>query len=259
MLLRWACAWSVALALAAPAGAAGTSSGVKVVAKGACVVQGGIRAQDGTPAKAWDMWQEIFLTSWPTWLQAHTHHGAECIMNVYGLTGWWFAHGGAAPTSPPTTVPVAFGGTVYTVQGREHTGGNIAARMQAYLGIHLLEQGSLFNYPVADPSAPPLVKTIPLSVFKNEFQNQVPSDGTVTIANQMIELRPGATFTVDPSPALGYYTFVGGSGTLALGGKPATPIVPGTTYPVGRNLRATFIATMPSLLVATELVPGAHP
>ena len=217
-------AFAFALGLAAPA-AALPGPGVTIVARGACVVQGGIRAQDGTPAKAWDMWQEIFLTSWPTWLQAHTHHGAECIMNVYGVTGWWFAHGAASPSAPPTIVPVAFGKTVYTVQGRVHTAGNVEPRMQAYLGIHLLEQGSLFNYPVNDPSAPPLAKTIPLSVFKNEFPNQVPSVGTVTIENQLIELAKGATYTVAASPALGYYTFAGGSGTFAVTGKPATPIV----------------------------------
>ena len=81
------------------------------------------------------------MTSWSTWLQAHTHHGAECIMNVYGVTGWWFAH--ATPGAAPTTVPAE--------------------------------------------------------------------------------------------------------------------IVPGTTYLVGRGQTATFIATMPPELVATRLVPGAHP
>lgn len=258
MLFRAVWMLGAVLALAVPAAAA-PSSGVRVVAKGTCVVQGGIRAQDGTPAKAWDMWQEIFVTSWPTWLQVHTHRGAECIMNVYGVTGWWFAHGGASPNSPPTIVPVAYGKTVYTVQGRVHTAGNVEPRMQGYFGIHLLEQGSQFNYPVNDPSAPPFAKTIPLSVFKNEFPNQVPSVGTVTIANQVIELAKGATFDVAASQSLGYYTFVGGGGTVTLAGKPAAPIVPGTTYPVGRNQRATFTTTIPSLLIATELVPGPHP
>ena len=177
-------------------------------------------------------------------------------MNVYGVTGWWFAH--ATPGAAPTIVPAAFGKTVYTVQGRVHTAGNVEPRMQAYLGIHLLEQGSDFNYPVSDPSAPPLAKTIPLSVFKNAFDNQVPSAGTVTIANQIVTIAKGATYAVAPSQALGYYTFVGGSGTVKVGAAAAVAFVPGTTYPVARGQAASFTASMPSTLVATELVPGAH-
>jgi hypothetical protein len=128
-----------AAAAMAPASAA---PGVTVVYSGTCVVAGGIRDQSGAPVKRWDMWQEIFLTSSPTWLQAHTHHGAECITNVYGVTSWWFAHAGDAPNAPPTIVPASAGRTVYTVQGRVHTAGNTGPRMQAYLGTHLLEQGS---------------------------------------------------------------------------------------------------------------------
>src|SRR5260370_16129733 len=103
MLARWVCLTGAILALAAPASAAG---GTKVVAKGACVVTGGIRTQSGTPVAAWDMWQEIFLTSSPTWLAAHTHHRAEGVMNVYGVTSWWFPHAGHAASAPPTILPL---------------------------------------------------------------------------------------------------------------------------------------------------------
>ncbi|HEY6234242.1 MAG TPA: hypothetical protein VIW69_03925, partial [Candidatus Elarobacter sp.] len=161
--------------------------GVTVIYHGSCVVRGGIRTQTGAPVKAWDMWQEIFSTG-TTWLAAHTHHGAECIMNVSGVTSWWFAHGDASSSAPPTIVPVSNGKTVYTVQGRVHTAGNLGPGSQAYLGIHLLEQGSNFNYPVADPSAPPVpaTKNQFISIFKNEMRDQAPSAGTVTIANQIV-------------------------------------------------------------------------
>jgi hypothetical protein len=68
---------------------------------------------------------------------------------------------------------------------------------------------------VSDPSAPPVVKTNPISIFKNDMPNQVPSKGTFTIANQMIEFTPGGTLTIPVSRALGYYTVV------------ATELVPG--------------------------------
>jgi hypothetical protein len=254
MLARWVYLAGAVLALAAPASAAG---GTTVVAKGACVVTGGIHTPSGAPAAAWDMWQEIFLTSSPTWLAAHTHHGAECVMNVYGVTSWWFAHAGDAPSAPPTIVPLTFGKTAYTVQGRVHTAGDAGPRMQAYLGIHLLEQGSAFGYPASDPNAPPVVKTNPVSIFKNDMPNQVPSKGTFTIANQMIEFTPGGTLTIPASAALGYYTVVGGEARIAMGGAPQL-MAPGKTYVVGRGVAATIHATLPTNLVATELIPGVH-
>ncbi|HEY4439717.1 MAG TPA: hypothetical protein VGN14_04645 [Candidatus Elarobacter sp.] len=239
--------------MAAPAAA---HPGVRVIAHGNCVVAGGIRTQSGAPVKAWDVWQEIFVTSWPTWLGAHTHHGAECIMNVYGVTGWWFAHG-TTPDSPPSIVAVTFGKTVYTASGRVHTAGNVEARMQGYLGIHVLEQGSDFNYPVADPSAPPVAKSLPISVFKHEFANESPTAGTVTIENQIMEIAKGAHLRLAGS--LSYYTFLGGAGTVTISGHAPQPIVAGTTYRVGRNEWIDAVLTTPAELVATEIVPGAHP
>jgi len=255
MLPRWVCALGLVTALAAPARGAG---GVTVVYHGNCVVAGGIRAQDGTPAKAWDMWQEIYLTGAPTWLAPHTHRGAECITTVYGVTSWWFAHGDRAPNAPPTIVPVAAGQTVYTQQGRPHTAGDVGPTLQAYLGIHLLEQGSDFNYPAPDPSAPPQVKTNSYSVFKNEMPNQVPSHGTLTIANQVLRFVPHATFAIPASPALGYYTVIAGGATmLEKGAHIAMPA--GATITVPRNTAVTITATMATSLAATELIPGAHP
>jgi hypothetical protein len=203
------------------------------------------------------MWQEIFLTSSPTWLAAPTHRGAECVMNVYGVTSWWFAHAGDAPSAPPTTVPLTFGKTAYTVQGRVHTAGDAGPRMQAYLGIHLLEQGSEFSYPASDPSAPTVVKTNPVSIFKNDTPNQVPSKGTFTIANQMVEFTSGGTLTIPASAALGYYTLVGGAARIAMGGAPQL-MAPGKTYVVARGVAATIQATLPTNLVATELIPGVR-
>jgi hypothetical protein len=246
----------MAAGIVSPPAAAAT--GIRVVYSGKCVVAGGVRDQSGAPVKRWDMWQEIFLTSSPTWLHAHTHHGAECITNVYGVTSWWFAHGDASPSAPPTIVPASAGRTVYTVQGRVHTAGNTGPRMQAYLGIHLLEQGSDFNYPVDDPSAPPVVTSIPLSVFKNEMPNQVPSPGTVTIANQMLEFGPGASYSIAASGALGYYTVIGGGAVMRISNGPRTTIVamaPGKTITLPRNASATIRAKLPTMLAATELVP----
>jgi hypothetical protein len=246
-----------ATALPSPAIAA---PGAAVVYRGSCVVRGGIRTQTGAPVKAWDMWQEIFSTG-TTWLAAHTHHGAECIMNVSGVTSWWFAHGDASPSAPPTIVPASTGKTVYTVQGRVHTAGNLGPGSQAYLGIHLLEQGSSFSYPSSDPSAPPVppTKNQYISIFKNEMPNQSPSAGTVTIANQIVELRPGASYTIQPSPALGYYTIVCGGASMTQGGAPvAMPL--GKTMTLPRNTGTTITASaMRTMLVATELIPGAHP
>jgi hypothetical protein len=255
MLPRWILTLTFAAALAAPA--TGTP-GVTVVYHGNCVVAGGVRAQDGTPAKAWDMWQEIYMTGAPTWLGAHTHRGAECITAVYGVTSWWFAHGDRAPNAPPTIVPVAAGETVYTVQGRTHTTGDIGPTLQAYLGIHLLEQGSDFNYPVNDPSAPPQVKTNSYSIFKNEMPNQVPSVGTVTIANQILRVVRGASYPIAASPALGYYTVVAGGATLHEGNV-VVAMPPGKTFTLPRNHAAIIVATMATSVAATELIPGAHP
>jgi hypothetical protein len=255
MLPRWVYVLGLVAALAAPARGA---AGVTVVYHGNCVVVGGIRAQDGTPAKAWDMWQEIYLTGAPTWLGAHTHRGAECITAVYGVTSWWFAHGDSAPNAPPTIVPVAAGRTVYTQQDRVHTAGDVGPTLQAYLGIHLLEQGSDFNYPVTDPSAPPVIKTNSYSIFKSEMPNQVPSPGTVTIASQVLRFVRHAAYAIPASPALGYYTVVAGGATLLEKGV-RTTMAPGSTITVPRNTAVTITATMATTLAATELIPGAHP
>ncbi|HTW84745.1 MAG TPA: hypothetical protein VMD91_11800 [Candidatus Sulfotelmatobacter sp.] len=256
MRTRWLGALGLMLVLAAPAAAV---PGITVVDRGSCVVAGGIRNEDGTPAKAWDMWQEIYQTGAPTWLQAHTHHGAECITNVSGVTSWWFAHRvPSRPASAPTIVPAHNGLTVYTVQGRVHTAGDVGPGNQAYLGIHLLVQGSDFNYPVNDPSAPPLAKTGSVSIFKNEFPNQVPSPGTLTIANQILRFAPHAAYPIPASGALGYYTFFAGSGTLRMRGV-VVAMATGKTLVVPRNTAATITANAAGMLAATELVPGAHP
>jgi hypothetical protein len=256
MRFRWLAV--LALLCAFPA-AANAAPGVTVVDHGTCVVAGGVRAPDGRPAKAWDMWQEIFQTSAPTWLQAHTHHGAECITTVTGITGWWFAHGASAPDAPPTIVPVHAGQTLYTVQGRVHTAGNVQPGVQAYLGIHLLEQGSDFNYPVNDPSAPPQAKTAPVSVFKNEMPNQVPSVGTLTIANQILRFAPNSKLPILATGALGYYTVVGGAAQLTMKGSVIT-MKPRVTYTLPRNTTATITAgTLTTDVAATELIPGGHP
>jgi hypothetical protein len=236
---------------------AGAANGAKVVYSGSCVVVGGIRTQSGAPVKAWEMWQEIFLTGAPTWLQAHTHHGAECIMNVYGVTSWWFEHGAASRSAPPTIVPVSPGHTAYTVQGRVHTAGDLGPGAQAYLGIHLLEQGSEFSYtpsPFPSTAPSPVQKTSPVSIFKNKMQYQVPSRGTVTIKNQMIAFESGAAYTIDASPALGYYTVVTGGATIALGGTTLL-MAAGKTITLPRNVAAKITATLPTMLAATELVP----
>ncbi len=248
-----------AVAVEAGPAPAAVAHGVKVVYSGSCVVVGGIRTQTGAPAKAWDMWQEIFSTG-TTWLAAHTHHGAECIMNVSGVTSWWFAHGDASPSAPPTTVPASNGKTVYTIQGRVHTAGNLGPGPQAYLGIHLLEQGSAFNYPVTDPSAPPVspTKNTFISIFKNEMPNQVPSPGTFTIANQIVELEPGAVYPIRASGALGYYTIAGGGAVMTGSDGTQTPMPLGKTITLPRHTGTTITASaMRTLLVATELVP--HP
>ncbi|MBV8642723.1 MAG: hypothetical protein JO225_02265 [Candidatus Eremiobacteraeota bacterium] len=251
---RWVLCLAAVAALSVPAFAAPQ---VKVVYRGACVVVDGIKTPMGKPVKAWDMWQEIFQTGAPTWLQAHTHHGAECITNVSGVTSWWFAHA-TSPSSAPTTIPAGNHLTVYTVQGRVHTAGNVGPATQSYLGIHLLQQGSAFNYPTMDPSAPPVVSTALHSVFKSEFQNQVPSNGTLTIVNEMIAFEPGGVYGINASQALGYYTAISGTAKLTMGGTTVAMVV-NKTYAAGRGVPVTFTASTATMIAATELVPGSHP
>ena len=132
---------------------------------------------------------------------------------------------------------------------------------QAYLGIHLLEQGSAFSYvpsPYPSTAPSPVQKTSPVSIFKNEMPNQVPSRGTVTIANQMIAFEPGASYAIAASPALGYYTVVTGRAAITFNGT-AKPMPPGTTITLPRNVAATIAAAQPTMLAATELVPQATP
>ena len=227
--------------------------GVTILWHGKCRVDGGIKTQTGAPVKAWDFWQEIFQTGAPTWLAAHTHHGAECIMNVQGVTSWWFAHRTDAPDSPPTIVPVHRGETVYTVQGRVHTAGDVGPEKQAYLGIHVLEQGSNFNYPVDDPSAPPQSKTEPLSIFKNELQYQVPSKGTFTIYNYIISMSRNATYHIFRFNQLGYYTVFEGGAMLNIPGRRPEPMVKGKMLLVPRDTAATITTRGDALLAVTQL------
>jgi mannose-6-phosphate isomerase-like protein (cupin superfamily) len=246
-----------ALAIAALFPVAGAQSspgpGVTVVYQGRCAVPEGVKS-------TWDVTQEIFQTGSPTWLQAHLHAGAECIMNVQGVTGWWTA--AAAPDASATPFPVGNGETHYIPEGQVHTAGNPGPSVspyvatQAYMGIHVLVHGTAFSYPVEYPSAPhPVVKTNPVSIFKNTFNNEPSVSGPFTIANQVLDLAPGAVYRIPASSARGYYTVVHGSATARYGGS-VIPLAPKATAVVPRGVAATITATSRTTLAATELIPG---
>lgn len=235
---------AVILACCIAAGSqASAANGVRVVYRGSCTVEGGLHDK----SKAWDVWQEIFQTGSPTWLHAHTHDGAECIMNVAGVTSWWFA--------PGTTVPVRTGQSVYTIEGRVHTAGNVSGRAMQYLGIHVLEQGAPFNRPVDDPHAPPLQSTALLSIFKREFPNQPPSAGTFTIENRIEEYSAGASYSRPASSALAYYTVVCGNAAITIGAT-TTPLRANESLAIPRGAAARIAAPVNALLAVTELVPA---
>jgi mannose-6-phosphate isomerase-like protein (cupin superfamily) len=241
--------------VASSVSAAAMQPGVTVLYHGRCVVSEGVKS-------TWDVTQEIFQTGSPTWLPAHLHAGAECIMNVQGITAWWTA--AAKPGAPATPFPVGGGKTLYVPEGQVHTAGNPGPSVppyvatQAYMGIHVLIHGTAFNYPVDYPSAPgPVRKTAPVSIFKNTFTDQPSVRGPFTIANQVLQLAPGAVYTIPASPARGYYTVVTGS-AISRRGPLIIRMVPKQTMIVPSGVSTFIRATAPTMLAATELIPGTQ-
>ncbi|MBV8299929.1 MAG: hypothetical protein JO083_10350 [Candidatus Eremiobacteraeota bacterium] len=117
----------------------------------------------------------------------------------------------------------------------------------------MLEQGSNFNYPVDDPSAPPQSKTEPVSIFKNELQYQVPSKGTFTIYNQIISMSPNAIYHIFKFNQLGYYTVFEGGAMLNIPGHRPEPMVKGKMLLIPRETAATITTRGNALLAVTQL------
>jgi mannose-6-phosphate isomerase-like protein (cupin superfamily) len=236
---------------AAPAFAA--PPGPTVVQHGQCVVADGVKS-------TWDVTQEIFQTGSPTWLPAHLHAGAECIMSVSGVTAWWFA--ATTPGGSSTPFPIPAGKTLYTPEGQVHTAGNPGpavpgyAQTQAYLGIHVLVHGTAFNYPVDYPSAPgPVQKTAPVSIFKNTFLGEPSTPGRFIIDNTMLGFAKDAVYQIPATRARGYYTVVTGLATATFGGRTVV-LTPKATAVVPRGVPATITASKPTMLAATQLIPA---
>ena len=239
------------VAAAVPAFAAPPAA--RVVSHGQCIVEQGVKS-------TWDVTQEIFQTGSPTWLQAHLHAGAECIMNVEGVTAWWLA--ASTPFASSSPFPVAAGKTVYTAEGQVHTAGNPGpavppyVQTQAYLGIHVLVHGTQFAYPVADSTAPgPVQKTAPVSIFKNTFLNEPSTPGRFIIDNTMLAFSTGAVYQVPASRARGYFTVVHGGATATIGGKTVVMAEKATTV-VPRGVAITITATQTTMVAATRLIPA---
>ena len=251
MVARFVLPLALALVAAVAPAPAAPAPGVTVVYHGQCIVEQGVKS-------TWDVTQEIFQTGSPTWLQAHLHAGAECIMSVQGVTAWWMAAN--APGGTATPFPVPAGKTWYTPEGQVHTAGNPGppgyAQTQQYLGIHVLVHGTAFNYPVNDASAPgPVQKTAPVSVFKNTFLGEPSFPGRFIIANQMLGFTAGAAYGIKPTPARSYFTVVTGAATARVGGK-AVQLAPKATLIVPRGVAATITASETTMIAATELIPA---
>ena len=250
MMRRFTATIALLVGAMAPAAAGG---GATVLQHSHCVVAGGI----ANPVD-WDVWQEIYQPAYPIWLVPHTHHGAECIMTFTGVTSWWFQHAGAAG-SPPTIVPVPAGKPLYTEQGRVHDAGNTAPRTMAYLGIHVLETGSHFNYPVTDPSVPtatPMPGTIEIKHFKAAFVQQKRLDGTFTIDNRIEALPAGQSYVRPGSPTLAYYSVVRGAAVVTIRGISAR-MAENTSIAIPLGSSATIASSGPNTLLAvTVLLSG---
>jgi mannose-6-phosphate isomerase-like protein (cupin superfamily) len=158
----------------------------------------------------------------PTWLQAHTHQGAECILTLRGITSWWFETAGSPRVPSPVIVPVHKGESLYTAKGRVHTAGNTGPETMAYLGIHLLEAGAPFRTDVQSASAPPIQSTKLKSYFKTLFPNQPRREGAFMTANRIEQLGPGGGYERPRSTGDAYYTVVHGSATIVIGAASTT-------------------------------------
>lgn len=227
-----------------------------VVQHSHCVVAGGLT----NPNVDWDVWQEIYQPAYPIWLKAHTHRGAECIMTFTGVTSWWFQHG-AGPASPPTIVPVPVGKPLYTVEGRVHNAGNTSSRVSmAYLGIHVLETGTNFNYPAPGPPVSPTATPQPanheIKHFKYDFYQQKHLDGTFTIDNRIEVLAQGQSYVRPGTPALAYYSVVSGSAVVTINGI-AARMAENTSIAIPANAAASIASTAPhAVLAVTVLLTG---
>jgi hypothetical protein len=221
-----------------------------------CVVVNGL----ANPNADWDVWQEIYQPAYPVWLKAHTHRGAECIMTFTGVTSWWFQHG-TGPDSPPTIVPVPIGKPLYTVEGRVHNAGNTSPRVSmAYLGIHVLETGSDFNYPAPGPPVSPTATPLPanheIRHFKYDFYQQKHLDGTFTIDNRIEVLPQGASYVRPGTQALAYYSVVTGSAVVTINHIGAR-MAENTSIAIPANTAATIAGTAAhAVLAVTVLLPG---
>jgi hypothetical protein len=210
------------------------------------------------PEVDWDVWQEIYQPAYPIWLTPHTHHGAECIMTFTGVTSWWFQHARSAGSSP-TIVPVPAGQQLYTEQGRVHDAGNATQRTTAYLGIHVLETGSRFSYPVVDRSAPtatPMPGSVEIKHFKTAFVQQKHLDGTFTIDNWIEALPLGRSYVRPGSQTLAYYSVVRGAAVVTIGAVGAR-MSENTSIAIPLGSPATISSTAPdTLLAVTVLLRG---
>lgn len=247
MLRSWMLVVALLLAAAIPAAAGGK---VRVVQHSHCVVAGGLVA-----GVDWDVWQEIYQPAYPIWLAPHTHRGAECIMAFTGVTSWWFQRAGPAG-SPPTIVPVPAGQPLYTVSGRVHDAGNATHRTMAYLGIHVLETGSHFSYPVTDPSAPaatPMPGAVEIKHFKSAFVQQKHLDGTFTIDNRIEALPLGRSYVRPGSQTLAYYSVVRGVAIVTIGAVGAR-MSENTSVAIPLGSSATIASTAPNTLLAVTVI-----
>ena len=241
---------AIVAALAAPAAARG---GARVLQHSHCVVAGGL----AHPVD-WDVWQEIYQPAYPIWLTPHTHRGAECIMTVTGVASWWFKNAGPEPSSPATIVPVPAGKPLYTEQGRVHDAGNETRRTMAYMGIHVLETGTQFNYPVTDPApkATPMPGATEIKHFKADFPQQPHLSGTFTIDNRIEALPRGASYVRRASQNLAYYSVVRGSALVTIGTIPAR-MAENTSVAIPRGAAATIAgAASNTVLAVTVLLAG---
>jgi mannose-6-phosphate isomerase-like protein (cupin superfamily) len=250
MMVRPALTFAIFALLAVPAPARG---GAHILQHSHCVVAGGL----AHPVD-WDVWQEIYQPAYPIWLTPHTHRGAECVMTVTGVASWWYENGGPEPSPAARIVRVPAGKPLYTEQGRVHDAGNETRRTMAYMGIHVLETGTQFNYPVTDPApkATPMPGATEIKHFKTDFPQQPHLGGTFTIDNRIEELPQGAAYSRRASQSLVYYSVVRGRALVTIGSVPAR-MAENTSVAIPRGAVATIASEAAhTVLAVTVLLPG---
>ncbi|MFO1036622.1 MAG: cupin domain-containing protein [Geminicoccaceae bacterium] len=214
--------------------------GVTVEASGSCTAPAGVRGD-------WDVWHELVLVQQDTWFPPHVHDGVECILTVEGSSTWWF------PGNEVHEVPA--GKSFLVPDLMAHTAGNKHPGTMRYLSAHILRPGAPFRSEICASAAPVSGPAGSSStVFNWVFRNQQGRDGSMTIAQRLERLDPGAGYSFSRPERLTYLTVLEGSVSLETeDGRHV--LQPNEGAPIRRGLKATLsnTGTTPARLAVLEL------